>query len=279
MKNLILMAFLMLGFDMICVSQNPLPLLKDYTYDTDNNQIDFKQELKNQLANSFCLNAFVRYSKNPFYNQTFSPAKIMLFKANYEYVIQIKVSDLIDSKFSVSLFKDQKITKTKAYVISNDEGGLREKAMKKKFYNTVESDSSVVFDFSKAEYPSNQIVRMYCKTESSDLENLRFFRPHNTKGFVGYVSVNIPEIFRYNLNNDFLEELESEEGSMILKQFSYDVSRLAVSLSVPTTTYKWNADPSFSSIKFDLLSINLPEAIGTSVEEILNQNAVNLRFN
>lgn len=250
-------------------AQNPLPLLKDYQYKTDN-KIDLKGEFSKSDYNLSCTNIFFTYEKNPFYNQTFNPAKIMLFKIGYEHLKQFKINDSMSGVFTFPLQKDDKLTNKKIVLCHLIKGELKEKKLKIKYYNTSISDSAITFKIDNIESFKNSIIRIYWTTKSEKFHRLHI-PPEQTNDKANYVFLSIPEVFNYNLLSEDLELINIHHGDMYLKQFSYNISRLVTELSVINTTYKWKKTSISTEINFPLAYINLPERVGSSAEEIMGQ--------
>ena len=83
----------------VCNAQNPLPALKAYQYETDNNRVNLEKEFNKKFDPVIFTNVFFRYYKNPLYNQTFSRYKIMLFRTQYEFMLQTIVKNEDEMSF------------------------------------------------------------------------------------------------------------------------------------------------------------------------------------
>ena len=273
MKVIITFLVSFLVFSESITAQNPLPLLKSYRYDINNNNIKLGKELESLTNNLMYTNIFMRYSKNPQYNQTFSPVKIMLFKINYEHIFQTKISSNDELQFEFALNKDSKIVSSKIVTMATKDGKLSEKKIKRKSYDFIRSDRAIKFKIDRSKLGTDDIIRIYWKTESVNFNAIYVNICQLKSNFEQYISLNVPDIFTYKLDDPRLNLVELNKSEMMLKQFSYDVSRLVENSMVGNKTYQWKIIKNENSnpIKFPLLSINLPPAIGTSVEEILHQ--------
>ena len=270
MKQLTILVILIFVGLMDINAQNPLPLLKKYQYDTNNNEIDFKNELSQNHEDLSYTNIFFRYYKNHSYNDTFNPNKIMLFRINYEYLIQITLTDSSESEYIFPIKSGEKVVNKRVYIAKEKNGKLTQVKLKRKLYKSSITDSTVSFELNKEILSTNDIIRIYWKTESQNFDSIWIPQVYTKSNILRYVSLSLPEIFKFNLITEYLEIIESNKSDdMQLKQFSYDVSRLVEDINVSNVTYKWKQINYNHDLFLPLLSINLPARIGTSVEEII----------
>jgi hypothetical protein len=256
--------------------QNPLPALRVYQYDTDNNLIDIDREIENDYGNLTFTNVYFRYYKNPLYNQTFSPIKIMLFRVEYEFLFQINIKDTIENSFKFPVNKNEdRISKVSLVCITQENGKLFSKKLSKKNFETFVNDSSIIIKLNNEALKSNKILRIYCQVESVDVTLKNMSLLNNIPNLKHYISFNVPEIFKYNTESNYLDLVKSKLGDMKLIRFSYDINRLTENYSVATTSFKWKVKEGIvnPSISFPLVSINLPIGIvlGTDANEIINK--------
>ena len=68
--------------------------------------------------------------------------------------------------------------------------------------------------------------------------------------------------------------IDETRKDMILKRFTYDITKLVRNSQVTSATYKYevNMKGSHSPGIFPILSIDLPLDVGTSVSEIMGEN-------
>lgn len=254
--------------------QNPLPALKAYQYDTDNNKIDFDKEIQNPFDQLTFTNVFYKYYKNPQYNQTFSSFKIMLFRVDYEYLLQTNINNNNEMSYKF-LFnkKDDNITKIKLTSYSQENGKTIATKLSKKDYEVIISDSVIKIKPNKGALKLNTSLRIYCRIESIDINLKNLASLNKIENSSNYISFNVPEIFKYKTENKSLEILRKEQRDMILIKFAYDLNRLTEKYSVVSSTVIWkiNNGLDYTDIYFPLLSINIPAGIGTSAQEIVNK--------
>lgn len=270
MKQLTILVLLIFIGLLEIIAQNPLPLLKDYQYDTDNNEMNFENELSQNHEDLSYTNIFFRYYKNHAYNQTFNPYKIMLFRINYEHLIQITLTDSSELEYTFPIKSGEKVIQKKVYIAKEKKGKLTQMKLQRKLYKSSISDSTVSFVLNKEHLSTNDIIRIYWKTESHNFDFIWIPKIYTKSNVVNYVNLSLPEIFKFNLATEYLEIIESKRSvDMQLKQFSYDVSRLVENINVSNVTYIWKQINNDHDLFLPILSINLPAGIGTSVEEII----------
>jgi hypothetical protein len=262
---------------LLCVSlrgQNPLPALKAYQYDTYNNKIDLDKEIPNPFDQLTYTNIFYRYYKNPQYNQTFSSVKIMLFRVEYEFLLQTNISDNNETSYKFQFNKkEDNINRIKLTSYRQENGKIIATKLSKKDYEVIIADNFITIKPNKGILKLNTALRIFCSIESIDI-NLKNLTPLNKiKNSSNYVSFNVPEIFRYKTENNILEIQRKEQGEMKLIKFAYDLNRLTENYSVISSTIIWKIKNGldYSDIYFPLLSINIPAGIGTSAQEIINK--------
>ena len=253
-------------------AQNPLPLLRAYRYDINNNNINLSKELEGQANNLMFTNIFVRYMKNPQYNQTFSPVKIMLFRIKYEHLFQTKIGPDNNLQFDFPLDKDVKIVNSKIVTFATKDGKSWGKKVKRKSYDIVKAANTISFKIDPDILKTGDVIRIYWEIESVNFNVINIDICQLTPNVKQYVALNLPEIFTYQMDDPRLKLMALKDGDMLLKRFSYNVARLVENAQVINRTYKWQVvkNENNGPIKFPLISINLPLDIGTSAEEILH---------
>ncbi len=270
MKQLTILVLLIFVGLLDITAQNPLTLLKDYQYDTNNNELDFENELSQNHEDLSYTNIFFHYYKNHAYNDTFDPYKMMLFRINYEHLIQITLNDSSKLEYTFPIQNGEKVVNKKVYIAKEKKGELTQVKLQSKLYKSSISDSTVSFELNKEGLSTNDIIRIYWKTETHNFDYIWIPQIYTKSNFVNYVSLSLPEIFKFNLITEYLEIIESNKSdAMQLKQFSYDVSRLVENINVSNVTYKWKQINNDHDLFLPILSINLPTRIGTSAEEII----------
>jgi hypothetical protein len=254
--------------------QNLLLALKEYQYDTYNNRIDLDKEILNPFDQLTFTNVYYRYYKNPQYNQTFSSIKIMLFRVEYEFLIQDQITDNNEMSYQFQYNKkEDKITRIRLTNYCQENGKTIATKLSKKDYEVIIADSVITIKPNKEALKLNTTLRIYCSIESPDI-NFKNLSPLNKiKNSSNYISFNVPEIFKYMTVNNSLEILRTEQGDMKLIKFTYDVNNLTENHYVSSSTVIWKIrnDYDYSGIYFPLLSINIPGGVGISAEEIINK--------
>lgn len=258
----------------VCNAQNPLPALKAYQYETDNNRIDLDKEFNKKFDPVIFTNVFFRYYKNPLYNQTFSKYKIMLFQTQYEFMLQtiVKNEDELSFQFRFNR-EDDRISKIKLTYYRQKNGKMVDKKLSKKDFETIITQDLITIKPLKSVLEENDIMRIFLSLESSDI-NLKDLSSINMiDGADYYVSLNQPEIFSYIIDDTHLDLLKKEETEMGLIKFAYDVTRLTEKWAITSTTFKWKIKKGSENahILFPLTIVKLPFDIGTSAGEIINK--------
>ena len=276
MKRKTIIFYLTILVTITVKGQNPLPALKAYQYSTDNNKIDIDKEFENALDKMTFTNVFFKYFKNHQYDQTFQSDKIMLFRIQYEYMIQTIVADNneISLKFRCNKKYDN-LTKLTLTRYSQENGKTTSKKLSKKDYEIITDDSTITVKPNATVLVPGNVLRIFCSVESTDI-NLKNLSPLNRiDNSTDYISFNEPEIFKYLTDNKSLELINKTTGEMKLIKFEYDVSRLTEVNNILSTTYKWKIKAGFtnSNIFFPLISIDLPDKIGTSVPQIMKKGS------
>ena len=274
MKRTTIIFYALLLFTVSLKGQNPLPALKAYQYDTDNNKIDFDKEIKNPFDQLTFTNVFFRYYKNHQYNQTFSSFKIMLFRVEYEYLLQTNINSNNEMSFKFQFNKkEDNITKIKLTSYSQENGKTIATKLSKKDYEVIISDSIITIKPNKGALKLNTSLRIYCSIESIDFNLKNLASLNKIENSSNYISFNVPEIFKYKTGNKSLEIMRKEQGDMKLIKFAYDLNRLTENYLVESSTVIWKTNDGiyYNDIYFPLLSINLPAGIGTSAQEIINK--------
>jgi hypothetical protein len=274
MKRSTIIFYVLLLLTVSLKGQNPLPALKDYQYDTDNNIIDFDKEIQNPFDQLTFTNVYYRYYKNPQYNQTFSSIKIMLFRVEYEFLLQTHITNNNEMiyKFQYNK-KEDKIIRIKVTNYCQENGKTIATKLSKKDYEVIIADSVITIKPNKGALKLNTTLRIYCSIESSDI-NLKNLSPLNKiENSSNYISFNVPEIFKYMTVNNSLEIVRTEQSDMKLIKFTYDVNKLTENYYVLNSTVIWKIsnDFDYSGIYFPLLSINIPDGVGISAQEIINK--------
>lgn len=266
--------FLVSLFLIVSYGQNPLPELKAYQYNTDNNKIDLDKEFDKKFDQVIFTNVFFKYYKNPLYNQTFSKYKIMLFRVQYQFMVQTIVKNDAELSFQFRFNEeDDKVYKIKLTYYRQENGKtISEKVSKKDFEKIITKDLITIKPL-KTVFKENDILRIFLSIESSDVNLKDLSSLNKIDNDEYYVSLNKPEIFSYVIDNTYLDLIKKEETEMRLIKFAYDVSRLTESSNISSTTLRWKIKKGFADAKilFPLTSINLPIDIGTSVDEIINK--------
>lgn len=264
---LLLTAFIVSG-------QNPLPALKAYRYITDNNRVDIDKKFNKNLSPVVFTNVYFTYSKNPLYNQTFDPNKIMLFRVQYEHMLQTNISSNNELNFRFRFNKnDDKITNIKLIIYRQLDGKTIEEKVSRKNYERIITDSVIIIKPVSTLLKGNDVLRILLSIESSDINLKDLSTLNKVDNADYYVSFNNPEIFIYIINSTNLDLLEKKETEMRLIKFAYDVSRLTENNYVTSITYNWKikVGQENAQIIFPLSSIQLPRYIGTSADEIIHK--------
>lgn len=264
---LLLTAFIVSG-------QNPLPALKAYRYITDNNRVDIDKKFNKNLSPVVFTNVYFTYSKNPLYNQTFDPNKIMLFRVQYEHMLQTNISSNNELNFRFRFNKnDDKITNIKLIIYRQLDGKTIEEKVSRKNYERIITDSVIIIKPVSTLLKGNDVLRILLSIESSDINLKDLSTLNKVDNADYYVSFNNPEIFIYIINSTNLDLLEKKETEMRLIKFAYDVSRLTENNYVTSITYNWKikVGQENAQIIFPLSSIQLPRDIGTSADEIIHK--------
>ncbi len=261
-------------FLIVCNAQNPLPALKAYQYYTDNNRIDLGKEFENKFDPVVFTNVFFKYYKNPLYNHTFSMNKIMLFRPQYEYLLQTIVKNEDELSFQFRFNRDDdKISKIKLSYIRQKKSKMAEKKISKKDFETIITKDLITIKLFKSMLVKNDVLKIFLSLESADI-NLKDLSSINKVDSADYyVSLNIPEVINYIIDYTHIDLIEKEEARMGLIKFSYDITRLTENKLITSTTFKWKVKKGSvdANILFPLNTINLPLDIGTSASEIINK--------
>jgi hypothetical protein len=159
--------------------------------------------------------------------------------------------------------------------ITEKNGKSSSKKLPNKYYETVLKDSIIIIKLNMETIELNTILRIFCSIESLDINLKNLASMNNISNLKQYISLNVPEIFKYKTENQYLDLIKSKSGDMSLINFSYDVNKLTENYNVATSSYKWKVKDQVQSpnISFPLVSINLPigSFIGTDVNELINK--------
>jgi hypothetical protein len=261
------------------VGQNPLPALDAYQHDTHNNLIDIDKEIENDFGNISFANVYFRYYKNPLYNQTFSPIKLMLIRMEYEFMLQVHIESKNETTFNFPFLKNEdKLTKVKLVCITEKNGKSSSKKLPNKYYETVVKDSIIIIKLNMETIELNAILRIFCSVESLDINLKNLASMDNISNSKQYISFNVPEIFKYRTESQYLDLVKLKSGDMSLTAFFLDIdsyNAIIENYNVNTSSYTWKVKDQVQSpnISFPLVSINLPlgSFIGTDVNEIINK--------
>jgi hypothetical protein len=254
--------------------QDPWDALKAYQYHTDNNKIDFDKEIQNPFDQLTFTNIFYKYYKNPLYELEWSSVKIMLFRVEYEFLLQTKINDNNEMSYKFQFNKkDDHISSIKLTSYSQENGKTIATKLSKKEYEVIISDSVIAIKPNKGALKLNSTLRIYCSIESNDINLKNLAALNKIENSINYISFNVPEMFKYKTVNNSLEILRKEQSEMRLIKFAFDHTRLTESFPVLSSTVIWkiNNDLDYSNIYFPLLSINIPAGIGTSEQEIISK--------
>ena len=272
--NRLFFSMLLLSAVINVAAQNPLPALKEYQYTTDNNSVDIDKKFNKKLEPVVFTNVYFTYTKNPQYNQTFDPNKIMLFRVQYEHMLQTRISSNNELNFRFRFNKDiDKLTKTKLIIYRQENGKTIEQKVASKNYERIITDSVITIKPVSTVLKANDILRILVSIESADINLKDLSTLNKVEEADYYLSFNKPEIFNYILDSPNLDLLETKETEMRLIKFAYNVSRLTENRNVTSITYNWKIKVGHqnSKIIFPLSSVQLPKDIGTSAEEIINK--------
>ena len=274
MKRTTIVFYALILFTVSLKGQDPWGALNAYQYHTDNNKIDFDKEIQNPFDQLTFTNIFYKYYKNPRYELEWSSIKVMLFRIEYEFLLQTKINDNNEMSYKFQFNKkDDHISNIKLTSYSQENGKTIATKLSKKEYEVIISDSVIAIKPNKGALKLNSTLRIYCSIESNDINLKNLAALNKIENSINYISFNVPEMFKYKTVNNSLEILRKEQSEMILVKFAFDRTRLTERFSVLSSTVIWkiNNDLDYSNIYFPLLSINLPAGIGTSAEEIISK--------
>ncbi len=266
--------FIVSLFLIVSYGQNPLPALKAYQYNIDNNKIDLDKEFEKKFDEVIFTNVFFKYYKNPMYSQTFSKHKIMLFRVQYEFMLQTIIKNGTELSYQFRFNEeDDKVSHIKLTYYRQENGKtISEKVSKKDFEKIITKDLITIKPL-KTVFKENDMLRITLSIESSEINLKDLSSLNKIENAECYVALNKPEIFNYVIDNTHLDLLKNEETQMTLIKFAYDVSRLTEDSNISSTTLRWKIKKGSEDAKilFPLTSINLPPDIGTSADEIINK--------
>lgn len=227
MKKLTICFYVTLLLTISAIGQNPLPALKEYQYETDNNDINLDKEFEDTWHNVSFMNVFFTYFKNHQYNQTFQSDKIMLFRVQYENVIQTVVDNNPEINFNFRCNnKFDKLTKLKFTSYSQGNGKTISKKLKKSDYEVITTDSIITIRPNPSVLVPGNVLRIFCSIESTDLTLINLSPLNKIENSTHFVAFNVPEIFNYLMEIESLELIKQTTREMKLIKFEYDVSRL-----------------------------------------------------
>jgi len=278
----------------MCYSQKDVVwLLDEFQYNTQNNLIDIEKEFTDNLDPLIITNIYFRYYKNPkflgssfsptqkqslapdrIYDHTYNKNKIMIFRVQYDYLIQttVKSKDELNFQFRIKTEED-KIDILKLTYYRQENGKTILGKLSKKEFETIIDKNIITIKPKMKVLHENDVLRVLLSIQSSDVNIKDLSSINKMEGTDHFITVSIPELFKYNTDNAHLELLKIEESRMKLIKFYYDVSKLNDFHTVSSKTFFYvvKNDSKDAEILIPLNSIDLPLDIGTSESEIFNK--------
>ena len=248
-------------------SQSPTyKALLALSHNVDNNQYDLNFAKPSTTENSFFTNVFFKYYKNPNI-QNVGPDESFIFSIGYQYLISSKITQHSRSEFSFPLYS-KKDKKRRVNIATIDPSTGKETKVKSKFFDTKVDENVFNLIIMKNSLPLRSILKIFVEIESFNFNELILTPQIKTDSDKRVCSINIPQVFSYQIQTDGrLEKTSESEESMQLKELTYSTTPI-VDYYVNSYSTKWVLD-SNDSLKFILEGIDLPVDLGTSIEQIM----------
>lgn len=246
-----------------------------YQYDTDNNLVDLDKEFKDYLEPIVYTNVSFRYFKNQKFDWVSNPEHIMNFRVQYEFMVQARVDEENDLTFPFKFNKEtDKVNSIKLTRYRHEKGKYKTSKVSKDDFQVTQEEKWLVIKPVKSVIKTGEIMRVVVSIESSDFELPYLTFTNQIKGAKYHLDFNKPDGFNYLLNLTNFELKEKIEKKMTLVKLTYTSTRLVTEyLTIPTTTYRLKVKEDFmnSEILFPLTSIELPQHVGITPDDLLDK--------
>lgn len=263
--------FLIIAFQIFFLSsvypQSPtFKALVELNHNVDNNSFDLKSIELNTSENSVFINAFFKYYRNPNI-QNANAGESMIFSIGYQYLIGVKITKEIKNDFLFPL-TSSKDRKKRIMISIIDPHTGKESKIRGKYYDADMGDEVLKLSIDKNELPPGGMLNIFLEMESFNFKELNLTPDLGLDVTELTCSVNIPEIFNYNVQSQLnLEVIEESQKDMRLKHLTYS-SPPIVDYNINSRSIQWRLKNT-EDIKLILETINLPVDLGASVEQIL----------